>query len=461
MNAGAYGGDLAGVLERALVVAADGSGWLTPAELGLSYRHSGLHHGQVVARAELRLAPRPVDEIKATVSDMQARRKAAQPTNKRTFGSVFKNPDHELSAGRMLEACGLRGFAIGGAQISPRHANFIENAGGATSADAIALMAEARRRALRAVRRHARARGGVPRRARAAAGGDGRTGRVGAADAEQASVETRRARPARRPAAAPARVVAAPRRVDVSRFVPSTRSVLAGVALLLSGMIAFAVARQSSLFAIRSIEVVGAKPALEQQVRDALQPLVGTSLVALDRDQVQKRLDALPQIRRASYDRAFPNTLRVVVEPDLPAAVLRSGPDGWLISEYGAVLQKLTRPFPKNLPGIWITPEDAPTARIHEVPARITVALRGLAEARRSQSALLPQIGKVKAVAGRPDARAALAHRAPLGDARDLALKLAVANRVLQTLSADERKQIRYLDLTLPSRPVTGQNPQL
>jgi UDP-N-acetylmuramate dehydrogenase len=101
-----------------------------------------------VARAEFRLVPRPVDEIKAAVSDMQARRKAAQPTNKRTFGSVFKNPDHELSSGRMLEACGLRGFAIGGAQISPRHANFIENAGGATSADAVALMVEARRRAL-------------------------------------------------------------------------------------------------------------------------------------------------------------------------------------------------------------------------------------------------------------------------------------------------------------------------
>jgi UDP-N-acetylmuramate dehydrogenase len=147
MNAGAYGGDIAGVLERALVVTADGSGWLTPAELGLAYRRSNLRHGQVVARAELRLAPRPVDEIKATVADMQARRKAAQPTNKRTFGSVFKNPEHELSAGRMLEACGLRGHVIGGAQISPRHANFIENAGGATSADAIALMAEARRRA--------------------------------------------------------------------------------------------------------------------------------------------------------------------------------------------------------------------------------------------------------------------------------------------------------------------------
>jgi UDP-N-acetylenolpyruvoylglucosamine reductase len=147
MNAGAYGGDWAGILERALVVDSGGSEWRTPEQLGLRYRHSELRHGDVVARVEFRLTPRPVEEIKATVASMQAERKAAQPTNKRTYGSVFKNPAHELTAGRMLEACGLKGHRIGGAQISPRHANFIENADGACSADAIALMAEARRRA--------------------------------------------------------------------------------------------------------------------------------------------------------------------------------------------------------------------------------------------------------------------------------------------------------------------------
>ena len=147
MNAGAYGDDFAGVLERALVVGADRSEWRTPAELGLRYRHSDLQLGEVVAQVELRLEPRPGAEIKAAIAELQAQRKAAQPTNKRTFGSVFKNPEHELSAGRMLEACGLRGHRVGGAQISPRHANFIENADGARSEDAIALMAEARRRA--------------------------------------------------------------------------------------------------------------------------------------------------------------------------------------------------------------------------------------------------------------------------------------------------------------------------
>jgi UDP-N-acetylmuramate dehydrogenase len=148
MNAGAYGGDWAQILERALVVDGSGSAWRTPTELGLEYRSSSLKPGEVVARVEFHLASRSPDEIKATVGALQEQRKATQPTNKRTFGSVFKNPEHELGAGRMLEACGLKGHRVGGAQISPRHANFVENAGGASSADAVALMAEARRRAL-------------------------------------------------------------------------------------------------------------------------------------------------------------------------------------------------------------------------------------------------------------------------------------------------------------------------
>jgi UDP-N-acetylmuramate dehydrogenase len=149
MNAGAYGGDMAGVVARALVVDAENARWRSNGELGFAYRRSEIGDGEVVAAAELRLTPRPVAEIKAAVAEMQRQRKEAQPTNKRTFGSVFANPDgHELTAGRMLEACGLKGYRIGGATISPRHANFIENAGGARSEDALALMAEARRRAL-------------------------------------------------------------------------------------------------------------------------------------------------------------------------------------------------------------------------------------------------------------------------------------------------------------------------
>jgi UDP-N-acetylenolpyruvoylglucosamine reductase len=149
MNAGAYGGDMGGVVRRALIADVDRATWRSPEELGFAYRRSAIAPGEVVAAVEVELVPRAVDEIKETVASMQAQRKASQPTNRRTFGSVFANPDgHELSAGRMLEACGLKGFRIGGALISPRHANFIENADGALSADALALMAEARSRAL-------------------------------------------------------------------------------------------------------------------------------------------------------------------------------------------------------------------------------------------------------------------------------------------------------------------------
>jgi len=146
MNAGAYGCDWRDVMLDALVVDAAGARTLTPDELELSYRQSGLAPGEVVAQVRFRLAPRDPAEIKAAVAELLARRKATQPTTKRTFGSVFKNPPGELGAGRMIEECGLKGFRIGGALISPRHANFIENAGGATSADALALMVEARRR---------------------------------------------------------------------------------------------------------------------------------------------------------------------------------------------------------------------------------------------------------------------------------------------------------------------------
>ncbi|HZR96971.1 MAG TPA: UDP-N-acetylmuramate dehydrogenase, partial [Gaiellaceae bacterium] len=147
MNAGAYGSDWSDVLLEATVVGARGARTVPVAELELGYRRSALRPGDVVAGVRLQLAAKPPEAIKADVAEMLARRKATQPTTKRTFGSVFANPPEGPGAGALIEACGLKGFRIGGAVISERHANFIENAGGARTADAVALMAEARRRA--------------------------------------------------------------------------------------------------------------------------------------------------------------------------------------------------------------------------------------------------------------------------------------------------------------------------
>ena len=147
MNAGAYGGEMRDVLADALVIGAAGRRRGGPDELGMSYRRSAVAAGEVVAEATLALRPDDPERIRQTVADMQRRRREAQPAKVRTFGSVWKNPDPERTAGRLLEECGLKGYAVGGARISPVHANFIENHDGARSGDVIALMREARRRA--------------------------------------------------------------------------------------------------------------------------------------------------------------------------------------------------------------------------------------------------------------------------------------------------------------------------
>jgi UDP-N-acetylmuramate dehydrogenase len=150
MNANAYGGELARVLEWVDVVSAGGTERRAPDSLGFAYRRSNLGPGEVVARVSFALAKANSDDVKATLADMRRRRKAAQPSGIKTFGSTFKNPGdpraRDRTAGQLLEAAGCRGLRIGGASFSAKHANFIENHGDATTADVIALMAEGRRR---------------------------------------------------------------------------------------------------------------------------------------------------------------------------------------------------------------------------------------------------------------------------------------------------------------------------
>jgi UDP-N-acetylenolpyruvoylglucosamine reductase len=150
MNANAYGGQLAEVLEWVEVSTATGTDRRPPEAFDFVYRDSNLAAGEVVSRASFALTPGDPEEIKATLASMRGRRREAQPSGIKTFGSTFKNPDDERaegrSAGQLLEAAGCRGLQVGGARFSPKHANFVENAGEATTADVLALMAEGRRR---------------------------------------------------------------------------------------------------------------------------------------------------------------------------------------------------------------------------------------------------------------------------------------------------------------------------
>ncbi|HEY0390134.1 MAG TPA: UDP-N-acetylmuramate dehydrogenase [Solirubrobacterales bacterium] len=150
MNANAYGGQLAEVLEWVDVCTAAGRDRRAPEELGFSYRSSNLGPGEVVCRASFRLSADDPDAIRARLEQMRGKRREAQPSGIKTFGSTFKNPEDERaegrSAGQLLEAAGCRGLRQGGARFSEKHANFVENEGAATTADVLELMAAGRRR---------------------------------------------------------------------------------------------------------------------------------------------------------------------------------------------------------------------------------------------------------------------------------------------------------------------------
>ena len=150
MNANAYGGQLARVLEWVDVCTPDGVDRRLPDQLGFDYRRSNLEPEAVVSRASFALAEAEPETVKATLAEMRGKRRDAQPSGIKTFGSTFKNPDDERaegrSAGQLLDAADCRGLQAGGAKFSDKHANFVENTGTATTADILELMSQGRRR---------------------------------------------------------------------------------------------------------------------------------------------------------------------------------------------------------------------------------------------------------------------------------------------------------------------------
>jgi UDP-N-acetylenolpyruvoylglucosamine reductase len=150
MNANAYGGDLARVLEWVEIATPTETERRAPEALDFRYRRSNLGDRDIVAGASFLLAAAEPSSVKATLADMRSARRAAQPSGIKTFGSTFKNPDDPLAEGRsagvLLDEAGCRGLQVGGARFSEKHANFVENLGHATTADVIVLMAEGRRR---------------------------------------------------------------------------------------------------------------------------------------------------------------------------------------------------------------------------------------------------------------------------------------------------------------------------
>jgi cell division protein FtsQ len=240
--------------------------------------------------------------------------------------------------------------------------------------------------------------------------------------------------------------------LDLGRLAPSSRSLLLGVALLALALAGYVGARETSVFAVRSIEITGGTPPIRAAVRAALAPEAGKSLLRIDGDELDRRLAPVPTVLSARFDRAFPHTLRVVVTPERPVLLLRSGRDGWVVSARGRVLRKVRNTRLSSLPRLWVPR-----------PTRVAVGATLAPEDGAAAAAALAPVagtrfpGHIRFVrAGRDELTFVLRSglQVRLGNGGDLRLKLAIARRLIAATGADAA--IGYLDLSVPQRPVVS-----
>lgn len=237
--------------------------------------------------------------------------------------------------------------------------------------------------------------------------------------------------------------------LDVARLAPSGRSLAVGFLALAVALAGYGIARETSVFAIQQVEVVGGSAAVRERVRDALEPLRGRSLVGLQAVHVDTPLAAVPDVAGATYDRAFPHTLRVFILAERPLLVLRRGEESWLVSVRGRVLRPLALGRLDGLPRLWVTRSVDVAAGSSLVDARARRGVRLLA----AVAEAIPS--GVRTVRFDGDDAVVVLRRGVevrLGNEHDLHLKLAVAAELLPRLDAHET----YLDVAVPSRPVAG-----
>ena len=245
------------------------------------------------------------------------------------------------------------------------------------------------------------------------------------------------------------RRLGAPDLARLAALVPTRRALLVAGAVVGAAGVLYLVARETAVFAVRSIEISGVRGSAAAHVRAALGPLEGKSLLALHGSEVEDRLAAVPDVQSATYDRAFPNTLRVVVVPERPVAVIRQGASAWLVSARGRVLRALARGTERALPRIWL-----PRSADVQVGATVAPDEGGHAAAALAIARSVGFHGRVRDVSTTDGSlvfslRSGLQLR--LGDEHDLALKLGVAARILPLVRGSA-----YLDVSLPARPVAG-----
>ena len=240
-------------------------------------------------------------------------------------------------------------------------------------------------------------------------------------------------------------------RLELIRLAPSGRSILAALVLVLVGVGLYGAARGTSAFAIRAVAISGAPPAVVADVRAALSDAMGKSLVTVDAGALDRRVEAVPTVAGARFDRDFPHTLRIVVVPEEPVAVARQGAASWLVSRRGRVMATLAHRARPGLPRVWLG-ADAKFTVGDTLPDDAGVAVRSLGPV--ADTPLPERVASARAADGEITLQLRSGLEVRLGDASQLPLKLAVAAQVLPKLPAGTA----YLDVAVPDRPVAGQS---
>lgn len=233
---------------------------------------------------------------------------------------------------------------------------------------------------------------------------------------------------------------------------------LAGLAVFAAAAGAFAVARETQLFAVDAISVRGGAPAVQRAATRALESAVGTSLLKIGGDTVDQELASVPWVASARFDRAFPHTLVVTIRPERPIAVLRRGAASWLVSARGRVLAEVPRGAQRALPRIWL-PAKTTRPEVNSVLADTDGGRAARALAPLASIHFPARIASVASGDGQLTFVLRSGVELRLGDSSDLRLKLAVARRVLALLA--EASPGAYVDVSVPERPVAATNPQL
>ena len=241
---------------------------------------------------------------------------------------------------------------------------------------------------------------------------------------------------------------------NVVRQLLDRRSLVVACALVAGSAAAYLAARETSVFAVRTVAVEGAPPRVAAQVRRAVTPLVGSSLVALDGEELERRLAGLPIVQSATYDRAFPHTLRLFVRAERPLVVVRRGAQAWLVSARARVLARVPPRALRRVPRLWVG-RRTKVVPGNRVGGDAAWAIRRLATV--GETRFLRRVRTIRAERRTLTLALRSGTELRLGAAPEPQLQVAVAAKVLAAVRP--LAVPRYIDLTLPRRPVIG--PQL